>query len=52
MENHQKKQVSFDNELLILVNPQDEIIGYLDKKACHQGEGKLHRAFSIFIFML
>ncbi len=50
MENHQKKQVSFDNELLILVNPQDEIIGYLDKKACHQGEGKLHRAFSIFIF--
>ncbi len=44
------KKVSFDDEPLILVNEQDEEIGYLDKKSCHQGNGILHRAFSIFIF--
>lgn len=44
------KQVSFDDELLILVNEQDEEIGYQDKKTCHEGKGILHRAFSIFIF--
>ncbi len=37
-------------ELLILVNTNDHIIGYEDKQKCHQGEGLLHRAFSIFIF--
>ena len=44
------KQVSFDDEPLILVNENDEVVGYLDKASCHVGEGKLHRAFSIFIF--
>ena len=44
------QKVSFDDELLILVNEQDEEIGYQDKKTCHQGRGILHRAFSIFIF--
>jgi isopentenyl-diphosphate delta-isomerase len=44
------KKVSFDDEPLVLVNEQDEEIGYLDKKSCHQGKGILHRAFSIFIF--
>jgi isopentenyl-diphosphate delta-isomerase len=44
------KKVSFDDELLVLVNEQDEIIGYKDKLSCHQGSGILHRAFSIFIF--
>lgn len=44
------KTVSFDNEQLILVNPNDKIIGYQNKKKCHEGEGILHRAFSIFIF--
>ena len=47
-ENH--KTVSFDNELLILVNENDQEIGYKSKVECHQGEGILHRAFSIFIF--
>lgn len=46
--NHQ--QVSFDDELLIVVNEDDQIIDYLDKRTCHLGEGILHRAFSIFIF--
>lgn len=42
--------VSFDNEKLILVDEQDNILGYKDKLECHEGEGILHRAFSIFIF--
>ena len=42
--------VSFDDELLILVDDQDNILGYKDKLECHQGDGILHRAFSLFIF--
>jgi len=37
-------------ETLILVDKEDNIIGYETKDKCHQGEGLLHRAFSIFIF--
>ena len=37
-------------DLLILVNDNDEIIGYEQKDICHEGNGILHRAFSIFIF--
>ncbi|RMF61622.1 MAG: isopentenyl-diphosphate Delta-isomerase [Calditrichaeota bacterium] len=44
------QQVSFDDEMLILVDENDNIIGYENKLACHRGEGLLHRAFSIFIF--
>ncbi len=44
------QQVSFDDEMLILVNENDEVIGYEDKLTCHEGQGLLHRAFSIFIF--
>ena len=43
-------QVSFDDEPLILVDAQDHEIGHADKWSCHQGEGTLHRAFSIFVF--
>ncbi len=42
--------VSYDNESLILVDSQDECIGYLDKAACHDNQGLLHRAFSLFLF--
>lgn len=42
--------VSFDDEPLILVNEKDEICGYLDKASAHQGNGRLHRAFSLFVF--
>jgi isopentenyl-diphosphate Delta-isomerase len=38
------------NDLLILVDDNDEIIGYEEKGICHAAEGILHRAFSIFIF--
>ena len=42
--------VSFDNEPLILVDSDDEIQGHEEKHPCHNGQGLLHRAFSIFIF--
>ena len=42
--------VSCESENLILVDQQDREIGTLDKAACHDGQGMLHRAFSLFIF--
>lgn len=42
--------VSFDSEELILVNENDEEVGHLDKSSCHDGDGVLHRAFSLFVF--
>ena len=42
--------VSSDDERLILVDEQDRAIGTLDKQACHDGPGTLHRAFSLFVF--
>lgn len=37
-------------DLLILVDSDDNELGHLEKALCHYGEGKLHRAFSIFLF--
>ncbi|MCF6227025.1 MAG: isopentenyl-diphosphate Delta-isomerase [Xanthomonadales bacterium] len=42
--------VSFNDESLILVNSDDEILGYASKDEAHNGAGLLHRAFSLFIF--
>ena len=42
--------VSRDDEELILVNAEDEPLGTLAKSACHDGDGVLHRAFSLFVF--
>jgi isopentenyl-diphosphate delta-isomerase len=42
--------VSSPTESLILVDEHDREIGAASKHACHAGEGKLHRAFSVFIF--
>ena len=42
--------VSSESEALILVDSSDEVVGYLDKSAAHDGDGVLHRAFSLFIF--
>ena len=42
--------VSSEREPLILVDSQDREIGALDKSACHDGLGLLHRAFSLFVF--
>jgi len=35
---------------LILVDAADNELGHLHKSACHDGQGILHRAFSLFIF--
>ena len=42
--------VSSDNEELILVDSDDRETGYLSKGSCHDGDGVLHRAFSVFLF--
>ncbi|MEO0974437.1 MAG: isopentenyl-diphosphate Delta-isomerase [Pseudomonadota bacterium] len=42
--------VSSESEELILVDAQDREIGYLSKAAAHDGDGQLHRAFSVFVF--
>ena len=42
--------VSSPDELLILVDPSDNEVGFLSKAECHEGNGQLHRAFSVFIF--
>jgi isopentenyl-diphosphate delta-isomerase len=42
--------VSSEDEPLVLVDENDREIGYLSKGECHDGDGVLHRAFSIFIF--
>lgn len=42
--------MSSEDEPLILVDENDREIGHLAKAACHDGDGILHRAFSIFVF--
>jgi isopentenyl-diphosphate delta-isomerase len=42
--------VSSESEELILVDADDAEIGTLSKARCHDGDGVLHRAFSLFIF--
>lgn len=42
--------VSYEQEPLILVDADDQVVGELDKSTCHDGDGVLHRAFSLFIF--
>ncbi len=42
--------VSSEEEPLILVDASDREIGHLSKGACHNGDGVLHRAFSLFVF--
>jgi isopentenyl-diphosphate delta-isomerase len=42
--------VSSEAEELILVDADDRVRGYASKAACHDGQGDLHRAFSLFVF--
>lgn len=44
------KIVSSECEELILVDESDNELGFLNKQKCHDGEGILHRAFSLFVF--
>ena len=39
-----------DSEALILVDAADREVGHLSKAKCHDGQGVLHRAFSLLIF--
>ncbi|OLY82336.1 Isopentenyl-diphosphate Delta-isomerase 1 [Smittium mucronatum] len=51
---YDEDQVQMMKERCILVNDNDECIGSADKWDCHKitkdSEGKLHRAFSVFLF--
>lgn len=42
--------VSSEAEELILVDENDDETGYMSKAECHDGAGKRHRAFSVFLF--
>ena len=42
--------VSSEREELILVDDQDREIGFQSKADCHDRDGLLHRAFSLFVF--
>ena len=42
--------VSSEGEELILVDDDDNKLGTLSKADCHDGDGVLHRAFSLFLF--
>ena len=42
--------VSSEAEALILVDSDDQPVGQLSKAAAHDGTGRLHRAFSVFLF--
>ena len=42
--------VSSESEELILVDREDNEIGYASKADAHNGSGILHRAFSLFLF--
>jgi isopentenyl-diphosphate delta-isomerase len=46
----QHRIVSSESEELILVDRNDREIGSLSKAKAHDGDGVLHRAFSLFLF--
>lgn len=48
--NKAHRVVSSEAEELILVDENDAETGYLSKAASHDGGGRLHRAFSVFLF--
>jgi len=50
MEAQTGNSASSETELLILVDPDDREAGHLSKAECHDGDGILHRAFSLFLF--
>ncbi|MDB6051193.1 MAG: idi [Pseudomonas sp.] len=49
-ERYSSSVVSFNDELLVLVDLNDKEIGFLDKASAHVGQGVLHRAFSLLVF--
>jgi len=45
-----EQPVSSESTALIVVDEDDNILEYKNHAECHDGDGILHRAFSIFIF--
>jgi isopentenyl-diphosphate delta-isomerase len=41
---------SHESDTLILVDEEDQGVGFMSKAQCHEGRGVLHRAFSLLIF--
>jgi isopentenyl-diphosphate Delta-isomerase len=39
-----------NDEALIVVDESDRVTGFEEKEICHQGDGILHRAITVFIF--
>ena len=48
--NTRPEAIKLPTDTLILVDDQDNEIGSCEKVDCHLGQGKLHRAFSVFLF--
>jgi isopentenyl-diphosphate delta-isomerase len=44
------RTVSFEDEPLIVVDGEDNVLAYRSKADVHDGDGILHRAFSVFLF--
>lgn len=44
------KKVESMDQLLILVDKKDKILGYAPRNKCHTGNGKRHRAFTILLY--
>ncbi len=44
-----QQNASCHDEMLIVVDGDDRILDYKSRLECHQGNGLLHRAFSIFL---
>ena len=49
-EDRVSRSTTSDSDSLILVDEADREVGHLDKARCHDGQGVLHRAFSLLIF--
>jgi len=47
---YDSSQIELMDELCMLVDSDDNIIGSASKVDCHLGEGMRHRAFSVLIF--
>jgi isopentenyl-diphosphate delta-isomerase len=45
-----KTSVPASTDVVVLVDPDDRPVGTMDKLKAHEHGGKLHRAFSIFVF--
>ena len=44
------KMTASQPDMLILVDGNDQVVGFQEKESCHDGDGLLHRAFSVFLF--